>query len=89
LGSFAGTISLSVTASGLSITLYLKERREHRATRERLAAEKEVLEKLLDARRTSSLLTPEGQDATPATSADFWIMRKPDINLDPGSEALA
>ena len=61
LGSFAGTISLSVTASGLSITLYLKERREHRATRERLAAEKEVLEKLLDARRTSSLLTPEGQ----------------------------
>jgi len=61
LGSFAGTISLSISASGLSISLYLKERREHRATRERLAAEKEVLEKLLDVRRTSSLLTPEGQ----------------------------
>ena len=61
LGSFAGAFSLSISASGLSISLYLKERREHRATRERLAAEKEVLEKLLHARRTSSLLTSEGQ----------------------------
>jgi hypothetical protein len=61
LGTFAGVISLNVAVSGLSISLYLKERREHRRTRERLAAEKEVLEKILDDRRTSSLLTPEGQ----------------------------
>jgi hypothetical protein len=61
LGSFAGVFTLNLSVSGLSISLYLKERREHRATRERLAAEKEVLEKTLDGRRTSSLLTPEGQ----------------------------
>jgi hypothetical protein len=61
LGTFAGTFTLGISATGLSISLYFKERREHRATRERLAAEKEVLEKLLDSRRTSSLLTPEGQ----------------------------
>jgi hypothetical protein len=61
LGSFAGVFSLNIATSGLSISLYLKERQQHRATRQRLAAEKEVLEKLLDSKRTSSLLMPDGQ----------------------------
>jgi hypothetical protein len=61
LGSFAGVFSLNIATSGLSISLYLKERRQHRETRRRLAAEKEVLEKLLDSKRTSSLLMPDGQ----------------------------
>ena len=61
LGSFSVFWSMNVTVSGLSISLYLKERREHRATRERLAEEKEKLERLLDPGRTSSLLTSDGQ----------------------------
>jgi hypothetical protein len=50
----------SVTMTGLSVSLYLRERGLHRRTRERLAARITELEKLQDPSRTSSLLTPEG-----------------------------
>jgi hypothetical protein len=52
--------TVSVAVSGLSITLYLRERRLHIKTRERLSREKRELELLLDPNRTSSALTPEG-----------------------------
>ena len=50
----------SVTVSGLSITLYLRERRLHRKTRERLAGRITALELKIDPRRTSSFLTSKG-----------------------------
>lgn len=50
----------SVTMTGLSITLYLRERSLHRRTRERLAARNTELELKLDPSRTSSLLTSKG-----------------------------
>jgi hypothetical protein len=52
--------SLTVTLSGVSVTLYLRERQLHRKTRERLTARITELELKLDPKRTSSLLTPKG-----------------------------
>jgi hypothetical protein len=52
------TVSVSIT--GLSITLYLRERRLHRKTRERLTARTTELELMIDPNRTSSLLTSKG-----------------------------
>lgn len=52
--------TLSLTLSGISITLYVRERRLHRATRERLTARVTQLELTVDPRRTSSLLTSKG-----------------------------
>ena len=59
-GQLSVVWSLSVTISGLSISLYLVERRLHQKTRDRLTDRITELETRLDARRTSSLLTPEG-----------------------------
>jgi len=52
--------SLSLTLSGISITLYIRERMLHRRTRERLTARITDLELKIDPNRTSSLLTPQG-----------------------------
>jgi hypothetical protein len=52
--------SLSLTLSGTSITLYIRERMLHRRTRERLTARITDLELKIDPKRTSSLLTPQG-----------------------------
>jgi len=51
---------VSITASGLSIGLYLRERLKHRETRERLAKRVTDLELQLDPTRTSSQLTTKG-----------------------------
>ncbi len=56
--SFVWTASFTMT--GLSITLYLRERMLHRKTRERLTARITELELIIDSSRTSSLLTPRG-----------------------------
>ena len=53
--------TLSLTLSGVSITLYVRERRLHRKTRERLTARVTELELKIDPHRSSSLLTPQGQ----------------------------
>ena len=52
--------TMSLTISGISITLYVRERRLHRAARERLTARITELELKLDPSRTSSLLTSRG-----------------------------
>ncbi len=52
--------TMSLTLSGISITLYVRERRLHRNTRERLTARVTELELKIDPNRTSSLLTPKG-----------------------------
>ncbi len=52
--------SLSIAVSGLSIALYLKERRLHRRTIRMLTDRKRELELKLDPTRTSSQLTQEG-----------------------------
>jgi hypothetical protein len=52
---------LSLTLSGISVTLYLRERRLHRDTRQRLTARITELELRLDPNRSSSRLTPRGQ----------------------------
>jgi hypothetical protein len=52
------TVSLAVGTTG--VALYLKERRLHRQTRERLAARITDLELRIDPNRRSSKLTPEG-----------------------------
>jgi hypothetical protein len=52
--------SLSLTLSGVSVSLYVRERRLHRKTRERLTARITELEIKIDPKRTSSLLTPQG-----------------------------
>lgn len=52
---------LSLTLSGISVTLYIRERKLHRDTRERLTARVSELELKIDAKRTSSQLTPRGQ----------------------------
>jgi hypothetical protein len=52
--------TISITLSGLSIGLYLRERGNHRRTRERLAARIKELEIKIDPNRTSSKLTSEG-----------------------------
>jgi hypothetical protein len=51
---------ISITVSGLSIGLYLRERIQHRETRERLTKRVTALELLLDPNRTSSHLTSKG-----------------------------
>lgn len=51
---------LSITVSGASVALYLRERKLHRRTRDRLTDRVSELELKLDPSRTSSLLTPEG-----------------------------
>jgi hypothetical protein len=51
---------ISITMSGLSIGLYIRERNLHRRTRERLTARITSLELKIDPKRTSSLLTSEG-----------------------------
>jgi hypothetical protein len=53
---FTGSIALS----GLSISLYWKERSQHRETRKRLARRITELELGIDPTRTSSRLTEEG-----------------------------
>lgn len=50
----------SVVLSGLSVSLYLRERAQHRKTRKRLAARVTELELKIDPSRTSSRLTEEG-----------------------------
>lgn len=50
----------SVAMSGLSVSLYLRERVQHRNTRRRLAARITELELKIDPTRTSSQLTEEG-----------------------------
>lgn len=52
------TISIAVGTTG--VALYLRERRLHRKTRERLAARITDLELRIDPNRRSSKLTPEG-----------------------------
>ena len=52
--------SLSLTLSGVSVSLYVRERRLHRKTRERLTARITELELKIDPKRTSSLLTSQG-----------------------------
>lgn len=52
--------TLSLTLSGLSITLYIREARLHRKTRDRLTDRITELELKIDPKRTSSMLTPEG-----------------------------
>jgi hypothetical protein len=52
--------SISITISGLSIGLYLRERRLHQSTRERLAGRVTELELEIDARPESSKLTSKG-----------------------------
>ena len=56
--SFVWTASIAMT--GLSSSLYLRERSLHRRTRERLAARITELELKIDPDRTSSLLTSQG-----------------------------
>jgi hypothetical protein len=53
--------TLSLTLSGVSVTLYVRERRLHRKTRERLTTRITELELKIDPHRSSSLLTPQGQ----------------------------
>jgi len=52
--------SLSLTLSGVSVSLYVRERSLHRKTRERLTARITELELKIDPKRTSSLLTSKG-----------------------------
>lgn len=52
--------SISLTVSGLSIGLYLRERKLHQGTRERLAGRITELELVIDSRRESSKLTSRG-----------------------------
>jgi hypothetical protein len=51
---------LSISLSGISISLYFRERAKHRETRERLAGRIAELELKIDPARTSSHLTTEG-----------------------------
>lgn len=53
--------SVSLTVSGLSIGLYLRERKQHRDTRERLSRRITDLELAIDPSRESSKLTPRGE----------------------------
>jgi len=51
---------LSISLSGISISLYFRERAKHRETRERLTGRVAELELKIDPTRTSSHLTAEG-----------------------------
>jgi hypothetical protein len=61
LAKMSVVLGLSVTLSGISVTLYLRERKLHRDTRERLTARITALELRIDPKRTSSQLTPRGE----------------------------
>ena len=52
---------LSITLSGISVILYLRERKLHRDTRERLTARVIELELRIDPKRSSSQLTARGE----------------------------
>jgi hypothetical protein len=52
---------LSLTLSGISVTLYLRERKLHRDTRQRLTSRITELELRIDPKRSSSQLTPRGE----------------------------
>lgn len=52
--------TLTVSVSGISLALYLRERNQHHKTRERLARRVKELELLLDPKRSSSHLTTKG-----------------------------
>lgn len=60
LASVSVVWTVSLTLSGISITLYVRERRLHRRVRERLTTRITELELKIDPKRTSSLLTPQG-----------------------------
>lgn len=60
LGSIQAVWTLSISVSGISVTLYWRERRLHRKTRERLTRRITELEIRIDPSRTSSKLTSEG-----------------------------
>jgi hypothetical protein len=60
LASISIVWTLSITLSGISVSLYIRERRLHRSTRERLTGRITELELKIDSRRTSSLLTSKG-----------------------------
>ena len=51
---------LSISLSGISISLYFRERAKHRETRERLTGRVAELELKIDPTRASSHLTTEG-----------------------------
>ena len=53
-------VAASLTLSGVTTGLWANEWRLHRKTRKRLAQRTVALEKRLDGKRESSLLTPEG-----------------------------
>lgn len=53
--------ALSITVSGLSIALYVRERKQHENTRERLTKRIAELELKVDPNRSSSNLTPRGR----------------------------
>jgi hypothetical protein len=59
-GNLNLAVSISFTVAGLSIGLYLYERKLHRTSRERLAKRITSLELTIDKNRTSSRLTSEG-----------------------------
>jgi hypothetical protein len=60
LANVSIVFTLSLTLSGISVSLYLRERNLHRKTRERLTARITELELKLDPTRSSSKLTPQG-----------------------------
>jgi hypothetical protein len=60
LASIQAVWTLSISVSGVSVALYLRERSLHRKTRERLTRRITELEIKIDPSRTSSMLTSEG-----------------------------
>jgi hypothetical protein len=53
--------SVTIALSGISIALYLRERKQHENTRERLTERITKMEIQIDRRRSSSLLTSKGR----------------------------
>lgn len=53
--------SVTIALSGISIALYLRERKQHENTRERLTERITKLEIQIDRKRSSSLLTSKGR----------------------------
>lgn len=52
--------ALTISVSGISVALYLRERNQHQRTRERLSKRVKELELVLDPSRSSSQLTAKG-----------------------------
>lgn len=52
---------VTISVSGISLALYLRERHQHERTRERLTKRITALEKQIDPSRSSSQLTPRGR----------------------------